>query len=79
MCIYRQIVWCSRPVSEDAWNRAMVKDPGAGVSTHPADYLADGVIFAGERPGEDGFVVSDAIAEIAEPWQRLVHVDAAAA
>ena len=56
-----------------------MEHPIAGVGAHPADHLDDGLIFARERPSEDGFVMSDAIAEIAEPRQGFVHVDPAAA
>ena len=35
----------SGPAGENAWNRAVVEDPSAGVGAHPADHLDDGLIF----------------------------------
>src|ERR1700730_6994503 len=69
---------CSGPTSENARNGAVVNHPAASVAAHPANHLNDGLILARECAGEDGFVMSDTVAQVAQAWQRFVHVDAPA-
>ena len=61
---------------ENRRNRAVMHDPGAGVGAYPAGHLKDSLIFRRERAAEDRLVMRDAVAQVAQRRDRLMHIDA---
>jgi hypothetical protein len=49
--------------------------PVAGVGADPADDLDDRLIFRCQRAAKDRFVMGDAVAQVAQRRDRLMHVD----
>jgi len=48
-------------------------DPGAGVGAYPASHLEDGLISHRQRAAKNQFVMGDAVAQVAQRQDRLMH------